>query len=104
MGKCLCDGDFVCREHQVQHRNPRSVAERFGIPVPEEINREVDRIVDEKLGGIHTYYRDPQSGAGNCFCGHPERAWRHPHTFMKAAYDASCTCGLPLDAACHNPT
>lgn len=53
---------------------------------------------------LHTYYPDPQSGAGNCHCGHPERAWRHPHTFMQAMDDDRCTCGLPVEAACHNPT
>jgi hypothetical protein len=49
MGECLCDGDYVCREHQVDHDG--DVEERFGIPNPRKIMSEVDRIVDEKLGG-----------------------------------------------------
>ena len=32
---------------------------------------------------MHLYRCDPQSGAGNCICGHPERAWRHPHKFTR---------------------
>ena len=49
----------------------------------------------------HPYRRDPQSGAGNCTCGHPEWAWKHPHDFMQAMDDDRCTCGLPVEAACH---
>ena len=50
---------------------------------------------------LHTYYRDPRNGTGNCFCGHPERAQVHQHTFMHARDDDRCTCGLPAEAVCH---
>ncbi|MBB3752655.1 hypothetical protein FHT44_005167 [Mycolicibacterium sp. BK634] len=36
-----------------------------------------------------------------CSCGHPERAWIHPHAFRQARDNDRCTCGLPVDAACH---
>lgn len=59
---------------------------------------------------MHPYTADPQSGAGNCTCGHPERAWRHPHKFTPSAiaYNGGrqdmCTCGLPARAECHRLT
>ena len=46
----------------------------------------------------HAYESDPQSGAGNCTCGAPERHPRHPHAYVKAwdwaqgIGEEQCTC------------
>lgn len=55
---------------------------------------------------MHSYSRDPQSGAGNCVCGGAERHRRHPHLFLHGAPEYGgnryiCTCGLPPEAPCH---
>jgi hypothetical protein len=49
MGECLCDGDYVCREHQVDQWG--DIEGRFGVVNPRKIMAQVDQIVDEKLGG-----------------------------------------------------
>jgi hypothetical protein len=50
---------------------------------------------------IHEYKSDPQSGAGNCVCGHEERNLRHFHEFVKAMDSDICTCGLPAISTIH---
>ena len=52
---------------------------------------------------MHSYQRDPQSGAGNCVCGAAERHARHPHEFTLPAYGGSnfCCCTQPEWAPCH---
>lgn len=42
----------------------------------------------------HRYQRDPYSGAGNCWCGHPEPARPHPHRYLGSLRDPErCVCG-----------
>lgn len=51
---------------------------------------------------MHLYNPDPQSGAGNCTCGLPERHRKHFHKFMAAQdYHDLCTCALGPTAFCH---
>ena len=59
---------------------------------------------------MHVYEADPQSGAGNCTCGAPERHPRHPHAFVKAwggvrhVDEPRCTCMRGQSDPIHQPT
>ena len=46
----------------------------------------------------HPYEPSPHSGAGNCWCGRPERSVMHPeHEPMATWRDANrCTCSRPM--------
>jgi hypothetical protein len=51
---------------------------------------------------VHDYACDPQSGAGNCTCGHTHYEVVHPHPFTAAYYNPLvCVCGLGAEGTPH---
>ncbi len=50
---------------------------------------------------MHTYQRDPQSGAGNCVCAFSENSAVHPHAFTQSARSERCVCTRPAGGDAH---
>ena len=50
---------------------------------------------------MHTYQRDPQSGAGNCVCAFSENSAVHPHAFTQSARSERCVCTRPAGDRVH---
>jgi hypothetical protein len=54
------------------------------------------------MAETHTYERDPQSGAGNCWCGRALEHVMHPHDFLPRASDERlCVCSRRRDESPH---